>query len=119
MINRLIDAGALEKVLRDEYDFHQKLYGETEDLDDKAILAAMLAKLLWSRSKIRAQPTVDAVEVVRCKDCDNWYEEMKAGRPELGNVTAPCSEWSDQENGMARYTCENDFCSYGVRRQDD
>lgn len=66
---------------------------------------------------IKDAPTVDAVEVVRCKDCDNWYEKMKVGYPEFGNVTAPCSIWSDQEGALAQYTGENDFCSYGVRRE--
>lgn len=68
---------------------------------------------------IDAAPTepIDAIEIVRCKDCDNWCKEMKVGRPEFNNVTAPCSEWSDQENGMARHTREDDWCSYGERKQ--
>ena len=57
------------------------------------------------RKEIEIAPTVDAVELVRCKDCKHyntascsdgcgWCEEMNAG-------------WSD-----------NDFCSYGERRED-
>ena len=48
---------------------------------------------------IDAQPTVDAVQVVRCKDCKYWNGETK------GCVRNPCVEpWR-----------KNDFCSYGER----
>ena len=73
--------------------------------------------LTLAHAMILKAPTIDAVEVVRCKDCDNWCEEMKVGYPEFNNVTAPCSVWSDQENGMARYTHENGFCSEGIRKE--
>lgn len=63
-------------------------------------------------------PTVDAVPVVRCKDCDFWRGDLKTGRAEWGNVTAPCEEWSDPENGHTRYTQPTDFCSYGERKDD-
>ena len=48
---------------------------------------------------IKDAPTVDAVEVVRCKDCKYWNGET---------------------NGCARNPCvvalrKNDFCSYGER----
>lgn len=60
----------------------------------------------------------NTVEVVRCKDCDCWCEEMKVGHANLGNEIAPCSEWSDTEDGHIRYTKATDFCSYGERRDD-
>lgn len=65
---------------------------------------------------IATAPAVDAVEVVRCKDCDNWDLEHKAGRESLGNLVCPCSEWSNYEDGHSRFTRPNDFCSYGERR---
>jgi hypothetical protein len=46
-------------------------------------------------------PTVDAVEVVRCKDCKKWeYDE---------NFSGWCVEWR-------RRTLGDHFCSYGERR---
>lgn len=45
-------------------------------------------------------PTVDAVEVVRCKDCKWWY-----------SCTGFCSD-----NGG--YWRSSNFCSYGERRED-
>lgn len=54
----------------------------------------------------------DVVEVVRCKDCDNWEYIGNLGLKRRGS----CAEWSDAEDGMTRYTDENDFCSYGERK---
>ncbi|MBP3412865.1 MAG: hypothetical protein J6K89_06350 [Oscillospiraceae bacterium] len=49
-------------------------------------------------------PTVDAVPVVRCKDCKKWeYDE---------NFSGWCIEWR-------RRTLGNHFCSYGERREGD
>ena len=47
-------------------------------------------------------PTVDAVPVVRCKDCKKWeYDE---------NFSGWCTEWR-------RRTLGDHFCSYGERRE--
>ena len=53
--------------------------------------------------------TVDAVEVVRCKDCEFW------GGVTFGNV---CRRWSAPLAGMKNCTTPDDFCSYGERRPD-
>lgn len=53
---------------------------------------------------INASP-VDAVEVVRCKDCKWLYDEM-------GDY---CCR---SHRGLARI-CENSFCSYGERKDGD
>jgi len=45
---------------------------------------------------------VDAVEVVRCKDC-HWYDKPTCNHPTDGMNT----------------TAEDDFCSYGERRDND
>lgn len=50
---------------------------------------------------IEDAPTIDAVEVVRCKDCKYWVESFK------GCKRNPCVEaWH-----------RHDFCSYGERRE--
>lgn len=69
------------------------------------------------RRVLAQAPTVDAVPVVRCKDCDMWCEEMKVGYDEFGNETAPCSEWSN-EDGFTRFTKATDYCSYGERKEE-
>lgn len=47
----------------------------------------------------RCAPTVDAVEVVRCKDCKYWI----------------CAINDCHSRGMK----QNDFCSYGERKDND
>lgn len=53
---------------------------------------------------IQGMPTVDAVPVVRCADCIRY-------RPD-GNVWGRCTMAA---NPMRK----KDFCSYGVRKDDD
>lgn len=56
-------------------------------------------------------PTVDAVEVVRCKDCVSYEERC----PGFGY----CYHW-DYEQGMSPNQVDaDDFCSYGERKTDD
>ena len=56
---------------------------------------------------IAEQPTVDAVEVVRCKDCKHW-EKDGSDDPE-GMCTNP--------DGLDNYAYCTDFCSYGERKE--
>ena len=54
------------------------------------------------KSTINAIPTVDAVPVVRCKDCKWLYDEMD-------------DYCCRSHRGLVRI-CENSFCSYGERK---
>lgn len=58
------------------------------------------------------------VPVIRCKDCDAWYEEESVGRKSLGNYRCLCQEWSNTEYGEFRYTGEDEFCSRAERREE-
>lgn len=57
---------------------------------------------------IEEEPTVDAVEVVRCKDC-KYYDEYKecSGIPIYGN-SGGCGFLSTEPD---------DYCSYGERKE--
>ena len=62
---------------------------------------------------LKKQPTVDAIPVVRCRDCQHW----KPTGSKAGN------SFSDMEYiGGCEFTkyCrrESDFCSYGEKRRD-
>ena len=57
---------------------------------------------------IKDAPTVDAVEVVRCKDCKQW--SRNSGIAESPNGHCFCHDI--ETNG-------HDFCSYGERRDND
>ena len=77
--------------------------------DDTFILDAWDAKIV--RAWLDDQPTVDAVEVVRCKDCRKCEKAINVhtGRVFKCNLYNP--------NDGRRYKNPNDFCSYGERRE--
>lgn len=54
------------------------------------------------RNIVNKVPAVDAVEVVRCKDCKNYGDEYFCPLRSLADYTDP-----------------NDYCSMGERREDD
>ena len=74
----------------------------------KDILTAGIGKTIIEYSEsdigymIRKRPTVDAVPVVRCKDCKWLYDEMD-------------DYCCRSHRGLVRI-CENSFCSYGERK---
>lgn len=58
--------------------------------------------------QIANAPTIDAVEVVRCRDCKHWHKET------LFCDYMPYVEAQDRVNWYA-----DDFCSYGERKGSD
>lgn len=64
---------------------------------------------VW-KNDIDNAPTVDAVEVVRCKDCKWFYDCRKDG-------WGRCGEHDDygRDSGWWQAT---DFCSWGERKED-
>lgn len=98
---RLIDADALPKLLDAEYKQTMKLIWEGEKhLDTLAegfAEASHIAKYI--------APTVDAVPVVRCKDCKHYEPEEY----EFGCVFA----------GGLSYVKADDYCSYGEGKDYD
>lgn len=77
-------------------------------IDADALLRALPDDLPYKGSVRRVlmqAPEVDAVPVVRCKECLYWYDTTSAG------VQTFCEIFRDH--------CEpNDFCSRGERRED-
>lgn len=59
----------------------------------------------WLFCEVEKAPTIDAVEVVRCKDCEYWNEDA------LACDTLPWVSSSEHANWYAE-----DFCSYGKRK---
>ena len=65
------------------------------------------------------QTTVDAVEVVRCKDCKHWHEETGWCNQHshfIGAKGEACNPW--ESNDWKTFD-EEDFCSYGERKDND
>ena len=83
---RLIDADAL-----DMYERLKSYYGDA-----------------WrdAQEEIDNAPTVDAVPVIRCKDCIRW-------RQSKSDTTAMVCDWDRYEK------TEKDYCSWAKRKDDD
>ncbi len=65
----------------------------------------------WFGVLIDMQPTADVVEVVRCKDCKHYkaFDRITYGK----NTAKACCR------GAKRKVNENDYCSYGERREEN
>ena len=53
---------------------------------------------------IKTAPTVDAVPVVRCRECKWWQEDDDIGH-------------CDNPDGLDNYAKPEDFCSYGEPKE--
>ena len=89
---RLIDAYKLEDLVRN----NSARYHHVDD-----VITA-----------IAGQPTVDAVEVVRCKDCNS----CKLCYPEKQIDKEATPGWYCKKHKS--YRRQDDFCSYGERKTD-
>lgn len=87
---RLIDADAL---IEAHYDYCCKHHGEADVF------------YAWSLQLMKNAPTIDAVEVVRCKDC-RFFQDNQID----GYYPNPECRWGKDETPN-----KDDFCSYGVR----
>ena len=67
---------------------------------------------------LREAPTVDAVEVVRCRECKYWSDEDGKLQRSDGVSFARCKVHNYLLDGRHTGWCptENDFCSYGKRK---
>ena len=69
--------------------------------------------------QIADAPTVDAVEVVRCRECKHWGDEDGKLQSSDGVLFARCKIHNYLLDGRHTGWCptENDFCSYGERQE--
>ena len=107
---RLIDANALKddfrRYMADRFDRERCVSEES---------CITCGRVCLFQRTINNAPTVDAVEVVRCKDCrlfdKTGYEEANEHEEDLSLHMGWCAEWR-------RGTQACRFCSYGERRSD-
>ena len=68
---------------------------------------------------IESAPTVDAVEVLRCRDCKYWGDGDGKLQRSDGVLYARCTVHNYLIDGRHTGWCptENDFCSYGERKE--
>lgn len=91
---KLIDADKLAKNL-------------TYDIANRPIHGNFKITVASVRAAISNAPVIDAVPVVRCKDCSYWKAAKVNAK---GFLICPAS-------GME--ITEDDYCSYGERKEDD
>lgn len=72
---------------------------------DMTTVNSLLAYNKELSKRIKALPSAEAVEVVRCKDCKYWHSN-----------TGFCDIWSYPN--VARRTLNCDYCSRGERREE-
>ena len=86
---RLIDADRALEIVRDQGIAHPNAYHLTN----------------YATLILREAPTVNAVEVVRCRDCKHWDVRPINGRCTLGKCLK-----------LSRVMGDTSFCSYGERK---
>ena len=89
-----------DRLLRDPY-FQEDRYPETPLM----------------RMAIREQPAVDAVKVVRCKNCKHSKPPALLTQKYGEKGTLTCHNWHSPCN--KRNTNQDDYCSYGERKTKD
>lgn len=89
---RLVDANALISELKQSSKWHPERF----------------SGLMSAITHIKEQPTVDAVEVVRCKDCKRYRKSERAQTLEIG--------WCNKWHNIMEYF---DFCSFGEREDNE
>ena len=103
---RLIDANALmdsfRRYIAERHDRERCVSEENCNTCER--------ECLWRRV-VKNAPTVDAVEVVRCKDCKHW----KCWRSS-GEGTGDCNL---DEGYQTLATQHYDYCSYGERKDNE
>lgn len=69
---------------------------------------------------IEDEPTIDAVQVVRCKDCKNFMEYKATYRPDVEKANGDCYirvvRSDDRQFWAVQY---DDFCSLGQKGKPD
>ena len=100
---RLIDADRALEIVRNQGIAHPNAYHLTN----------------YATLILREAPTVDAVEVVRCRECKYWGDEDGKLQDSDGVLFARCKIHNYLLDGRHTGWCptENDFCSYGERKE--
>ena len=93
---RLCDLNDLKMRVERQYENCHGYSGNKKAIYREAILAV--------RSILHSEKTIDAVPVVRCRECKWWQEDDDVGH-------------CDNPDGLDNYAKPDDFCSYGERKE--
>ena len=106
---RLIDGDVLIEKFNEKADMAECL------IDERT--AERFATFCALADAVEESPTVDAVPVVRCRECKYWGDEDGKLQDSDGVLFARCKVHNYLIDGRHTGWCptENDFCSYGER----
>lgn len=115
----LISRSALSEKLQAHHDFFVNGWGGFSNLPIKD--KVRVDEITNCIAEVMNAPVVDAVEVVRCRDCKHWGDEDGKLQRSDGVLFARCKVHNYLIDGRHTGWCptENDFCSYGERKEDD
>lgn len=105
---RLIDA---DKMAVEESEAYISAQCQIKDELMRSVNAVVHTKI---QRLIADTPTVDAVEVVRCKDCKHYKEFRTKRNKQIMRLCCRMGK-NDMEYPVKPY----DFCSFGERRNED
>lgn len=104
---QLIDANALDKALVQEY----IMYNDVNTVLTLNGVQVFNAAIDTARSKIRESKTIDAVEVVRCKDCKyRGYDDCPMCHDEYYYDEDDGGDWVTRD-----MTVDDGFCHKGAK----
>lgn len=106
---RLIDADALIDWARDDMQMHIDEYHERKSIEQEK------KRFLAIKNAVNHAPTIDAVPVVRCKDC--VFSKPNDGK--LVEGARYCSLKYDVAGLSYFDVWDNDYCSNAVERKND
>ena len=102
-------------------DIREKSSNEKRLIDADALLEKMkrTSRYFDVVFDVEEMPTVDAVEVLRCRECKYWGDEDGKLQGSDGVLFARCKVHNYLIDGRHTGWCptENDFCSYGERKE--
>ena len=93
---RLCDLDEIKIQVKRQYEDCHGYSGNKKAIYREAILAV--------RSILHSAKAIDAVPVVRCRECKWWQEDDDVGH-------------CDNPDGLDNYAKPDDFCSYGERKE--
>lgn len=111
MTMRPIDADALKESLIETLHRCDEWIENAKDGETRTIAEANYTAFLESILRVKDSPTIDAVPVVRCKDCRHWCE--------MQNLTGACLRLCAIDGALWMGTDATDFCSFAERRNDE
>lgn len=97
---RLIDADALVSALNN---------GRLKEQTGRAV--PFNAGVAFALTMVEYAQTIDAVPVVRCKDCRHWCE--------MQNLTGACLRLCAIDGALWMGTDATDFCSFAERKDNE